>query len=105
MQPAGDNLVAVGGIRPNLDAFLPRECGTGTLLIRHPDCTEAAEYQHYFDAVWTVGSLAELARRCEKREWLKKFFADEPLANNEAKRVCEYVHLLKKPSTVETRWI
>ena len=41
LQAEGDRLAPVASVRLKLTAFL-RECGRGTLLIRHRDCTEAA---------------------------------------------------------------
>lgn len=56
----GPRLRPVDGIEGKLRAFV-RECGSGTLLVRHPGCRASAEFLDAFDEVWSVSSLAELA--------------------------------------------
>jgi hypothetical protein len=54
-------LQPVERVEVKLQAFV-RECGTGSLLIRHPGCGASAAFAAAFDEVWSVSNLAELAR-------------------------------------------
>jgi hypothetical protein len=56
----GSQLRPVDGIDAKLRAFV-RECGRGTLLVRHPGCRASAAFFDAFDEVWSVSSLTELA--------------------------------------------
>jgi pentatricopeptide repeat protein len=94
VQPAGEQLVPVGGVRPKLDAFL-RECGTGTLLVRCRGDGEAGAYDPHFHTVWLVDSLAELARELEARRWLEVFLANQPLNAADAGTVSGRVRRLE----------
>lgn len=55
-------LEASKSVSSKLHAFV-REFGSGSLLVRHADDDEAAEFDNYFDQVWAVKSLSELATR------------------------------------------
>jgi hypothetical protein len=61
VEAAGSQLRPVDEIETKLRAFL-RECGRGTLLVRHPGCRASAAFVDMFDEVWSVSSLADLAR-------------------------------------------
>ncbi len=55
-------LEASKSVSSKLHAFV-REFGSGSLLVRHATDDEAAEFDTYFDQVWAVKSLPELATR------------------------------------------
>ena len=66
VEPAGEwNLEPVKHIDEKLAAFV-REYGRGSLLVRSPRCGESESYTTYFDEVWSIESLAELAERMGK---------------------------------------
>jgi hypothetical protein len=77
-----------------LEAFV-RECGSGTLLVRHCTCAEAAQYDSHFDEVWEVDSLAKLGKKLEGRGWLAVFLTDRPLTGAEARTVFARVRRLQ----------
>lgn len=52
-----------------LRAFI-REFGSGSLLVRHPEDHEAAEFDSYFDNKWVLSTLGELAEKLETHELL-----------------------------------
>ncbi len=58
-------------------------------------CAEAAEYDSYFDDIWEVDSLVDLARVLEGTRWLDVFLADEKLSAVDAGTVCERVGRLE----------
>jgi hypothetical protein len=62
VEPDGSRLRPVEGGRAKLAAFV-RECGRGTLLVRHPACLESAAFVDEFEEVWSVASIRELAER------------------------------------------
>jgi hypothetical protein len=93
-QPDGERLVSVGGLSQKLDAFR-REYGTGTLLVRCRDA-KAAEFDAYFDTVWEVDSLAELARQLEQAELLQVFLDGQPLSAVDAKTILNRVRQLEE---------
>ncbi len=60
VEPDGYALRSVEAVEVKLRAFV-RECGRGTLLVRHPDCPASEAFLGAFDEVWTVSSMASLA--------------------------------------------
>lgn len=58
----GGRIAPVGSVLPKLRAF-QRELGTGTLLVRASEDAVAAAFDRWFDEVWAIESVAELADR------------------------------------------
>jgi hypothetical protein len=74
----GDGLHTVQGIPSKLGAFV-REYGRGTLLVRHPDCAEAAQYDAAFAQVWKVRSFGDLFRCLNEAGLMDPFRGNVPL--------------------------
>ncbi len=94
--PRGDGkLDPVAGVREKLEAFA-REIGKGSLLIRSPRCTASRRFarRSRFAAVWSVGSLAELARRLAEHGLLQPLIDRAPLGPAETERALARLHEL-----------
>lgn len=60
----GVNLKRSESTKTKLDAFV-REFGRGSLLVRMPDDNEASQFDEFFDVVWPVKDLHDLAARLD----------------------------------------
>jgi hypothetical protein len=95
VQMDGDRLAPVASVRPKLKAFL-RECGRGTLLVRHRGCTEAAAFDREFDRCWEVSSFKDLAECLERERLLDVFLVDLPLDRTDIEVVNPRLRWLEK---------
>ena len=73
-----DKMIAVGGIKAKLEAFV-REYQHGSLLVRHSECGEAAQFDEYFDHVWAVSNLAELGAKLLEFGLMEKVLESFPI--------------------------
>jgi hypothetical protein len=90
VQPHGHQLQSVGQVRTKLNAFL-REYGRGSLLVAHPEDSAAAPFHRFFDEVWTVATLGELADQLVKHALLSHINQLHSLDLNESRLVLEAV--------------
>jgi hypothetical protein len=65
------------------------------LLVRHPDCTEAAAFDNRFDRHWEVSSLKDLAEKLEREGWLRVFLVNTPLDPDGAELAIQRLRRLK----------
>ncbi len=95
VSPVGqDELEPSKSVATKLTAF-EREFGRGSLLIRHPDDIDAAEFDHLFVFVWKIARVAELAAYLRQSELTVPLLAAFPLRTEHAGAIAariEYLH-------------
>ena len=96
VEPDGGKLRAVEGIQHKLEAFV-RECGRGTLLVRHAECRVSASFESSFDEVWSVSTVAELAQRLLPLDVFEPWSSKAPQGLAEADLVLERLRDLQHP--------
>jgi hypothetical protein len=62
---SGISLKRSESVRYKLEAFI-REFGKGSLLVRMREDAEAEKFDHFFDVVWPVSDLRDLATRLDR---------------------------------------
>lgn len=88
VEPEGSNgqLRASHGISAKLKGFV-REYERGTLLVRHHEDEEASAFDEYFDEVWAVESIRQLATHLQDAQLLDGLFQRVELSRGEVKRI------------------
>ena len=82
----GAQMRPVDGVEAKLRAFV-RECGQGTVLVRHPGCRASAAFAASFDEVWVVSSTAQLAGHLAPLGVFESWSTDGPFGLSEANLV------------------
>jgi tetratricopeptide (TPR) repeat protein len=97
---AGVNLKRSESVRIKLNAFV-REFGRGSLLVRMRDDTEAEKFDDYFDVVWPVSDLHDLAARLHREGLMAPLNHQVSLASAHALAISTRTqHLLSSESTL-----
>ncbi|MCA9193595.1 MAG: hypothetical protein KDB03_17605 [Planctomycetales bacterium] len=97
---AGVVLKRSESVRIKLNAFL-REFGRGSLLVRMRDDTEAEKFDDYFDVVWPVSDLHDLAARLHREGLMAPLNHQVSLASAHALAISTRTHhLLSSESTL-----
>ena len=94
VEPNGVALASVDGVAAKLQAFV-RELGRGTVLVRHPQCAEAASFDAHFDEVWQVATLADLADCLAQKGLLDPWRVPQPLGMDAAEVVASRLRELE----------
>lgn len=93
-----DGLRASKSIAQKLDAFV-REFGHGSLLVRHLEDDEAAEFDSRFTSQWIVRDLRELAEKLRASGLLQPFLASFQLDASHGPAIAAWTqHLLADES-------
>lgn len=90
---SGGQLRASDGVGAKLRGFV-REYERGTLLIRHREDDDAREFDEYFDEVWAVVSVKELAEHLQQAHLLDALFERVELSDDEVRRIQRRLDLL-----------
>jgi tetratricopeptide (TPR) repeat protein len=97
---AGVNLKRSESVRIKLNAFV-REFGRGSLLVRMREDTEAEKFDDYFDVVWPVFDLHDLAARLHREGLMAPLNHQVSLASAHALAISTRTqHLLSSESTL-----
>jgi hypothetical protein len=101
-RPVSSNVAlrSVGQVAAKLEAFR-REIGRGSLLVAHPTCPDARRFRRYFDTVWSVESLQDLADHLDRKHLLDPFRHRAPL---EAEPLRRAVRRLQRMANDEHRY-
>jgi hypothetical protein len=97
---SGVNLKRSESVRIKLNAFV-REFGRGSLLVRMRGDTEAEKFDDYFDVVWPVFDLHDLAARLHREGLMAPLNHQVSLASAHALAISTRTqHLLSSESTL-----
>ena len=97
---SGVNLKRSESVRIKLNAFV-REFGRGSLLVRMREDTEAEKFDDYFDVVWPVFDLHDLAARLHREGLMAPLNHQVSLASAHALAISTRTqHLLSSESTL-----
>jgi tetratricopeptide (TPR) repeat protein len=97
---SGVNLKRSESVRIKLNAFV-REFGRGSLLVRMRGDTEAEKFDDYFDVVWPVSDLHDLAARLHREGLMAPLNHQVSLASAHALAISTRTqHLLSSESTL-----
>ncbi len=89
------SLSSVGSVSLKLDAFVREYGNRGTLLVRCADDDVAKKYDEYFDQVWPVNTLAELAAKLEVAGLLDPFIGKQQLDHSRLAAIKSRVEKVK----------
>ncbi len=92
---ANDQLRTTEFVRPKLEAFI-REYRRGTLLVRHPECSEGDRFDQYFEHVWVVGDHQALGRRLAESGLFDPLLRKVPVSQHQLRQVVERMNYLER---------